>query len=124
MQQQLLELYKQINRDSVVVRTADGQQLEMPLSKIVHVYYPNSMSWLAKLAFYLEKIWESPSANDLVIIGHNFGISRLVEYLTNEPLIMETAQLVSINFNELNRSEISAGTGVISYQYYPDPSSI
>ena len=58
LQQQLIDLYKKINRDSVVVKTAAGQQIEIPLAKIVRVYYPNAMSWFAKVFFYIEKIWE------------------------------------------------------------------
>jgi len=58
LQQQLVELYKQINRDSVIARTAQGQEVELPLAKIVRVYYPNAMSLVGKIGFYFEKIWE------------------------------------------------------------------
>ncbi|MEJ2181698.1 MAG: ABC transporter permease subunit [Gammaproteobacteria bacterium] len=58
LQKQLVELYKDINRDSVLVKTATGEQLEIPLAKIVRVYYPNAMSWFTKTTFYIQKIWE------------------------------------------------------------------
>ena len=58
LQKQLVELYKDINRDSVLVKTATGEQLEIPLAKMVRVYYPNAMSWFAKTIFYIQKIWE------------------------------------------------------------------
>ncbi len=58
MQQRLVELYTQIGRDSLVAEVADGQRLEIPLSKIVHAYRPNAMSWLQKVLFYGAKLWE------------------------------------------------------------------
>jgi len=58
LQQQLVELYKQINRDSIIAETAQGQQVELPLAKIVRVYYPNAMSLAGKIGFYIAKIWE------------------------------------------------------------------
>tara|TARA_R110002167_G_scaffold9153_4_gene41742 strand:- start:8146 stop:9837 length:1692 start_codon:yes stop_codon:yes gene_type:complete len=58
MQQRLVELYGQIERDSLVAEVADGQQVEISLSKIVHAYRPNAMSWLEKLFFYCAKLWE------------------------------------------------------------------
>jgi phosphate transport system permease protein len=42
----------------VLVKTATGEQLEIPLAKIVRVYYPNAMSWFTKTTFYIQKIWE------------------------------------------------------------------
>ncbi len=58
MQQRLVELYTQIERDSLVAEAAGGQQLEISLSKIVHAYRPNAMSWLDKVLFYFGKLWE------------------------------------------------------------------
>jgi phosphate transport system permease protein len=58
LQQELVKLYQQINRDTVIANTADGREVELPLAKIVRVYYPNAMSVFGKLGFYLEKIWE------------------------------------------------------------------
>jgi len=58
MQQRLVELYTQIGRDSLVAEVADGQRLEIPLSKIVHAYRPNAMSLLQKALFYCAKLWE------------------------------------------------------------------
>ncbi|WP_455206851.1 phosphate ABC transporter permease PstA [Kaarinaea lacus] len=58
LQHQLIKLYKQIQRDSAVAITADGQQVELPLAKIVRVYYPNAMSMFGKITFYIEKLWE------------------------------------------------------------------
>jgi phosphate transport system permease protein len=58
LQLQLIKLHKDIERDTIVAKTADGQTVELPLAKIVRVYYPNAMSSFDKVLFYLEKIWE------------------------------------------------------------------
>ncbi|WP_455197267.1 phosphate ABC transporter permease PstA [Kaarinaea lacus] len=58
LQQQLIKLYKEIDRDSIVAKTAAGQEVEIPLAKIVRVYYPNAMSIFGKAGFYIKKIWE------------------------------------------------------------------
>ncbi|MCF7964911.1 MAG: phosphate ABC transporter permease PstA [Methylobacter tundripaludum] len=63
-QAQLLELYKQIRRDSLVAKTESGQEVEVPLAKVVRVYWPNTMSMFDK-------------------IGH-YGV-KVVEFLTDDP---------------------------------------
>ncbi len=57
-QRQLIELYGQINRDSIVAEVASGQQVELPLAKIVHAYKPNAMGIGGKILFYIDKFWE------------------------------------------------------------------
>lgn len=58
LQKQLLELYKQINRDSVLAKTASGREVELPLAKIVHAYRPNAMGELTKIGVYFTKFYE------------------------------------------------------------------
>ncbi len=58
LQKTLTERYTAINRDSISVQTASGQTLEIPLAKIVRVYYPNAMTTLDKSLFYIAKVWE------------------------------------------------------------------
>lgn len=57
LQGNLSKLYEQMARDSVVLTTVDGQELELPLSKIVHAYQPNAMGFLDKLGAYLRNLW-------------------------------------------------------------------
>jgi phosphate transport system permease protein len=59
---QMNKLYTDIRRDSMVVETGTGQQLEIPLEKVVRVYYPNEMGVFSKIGFYLSKVWEFVSA--------------------------------------------------------------
>ncbi len=63
-QTQLIELYRQIRRDSLVAKTEGGNEVEIPLAKVVRVYQPNTMSVFDK-------------------IGH-YGV-KLIEFLTDDP---------------------------------------
>ncbi len=58
LQQELLDLYNQVNRDSIEVETAQGNKLDIAISKIVHAYRPNDMGVAQKLMFYFSKLWE------------------------------------------------------------------
>ena len=55
---ELTSLYQSINRDSITMRTMDGQEKEITLGKIVRAYRPNAMSTADKLGFYFAKVWE------------------------------------------------------------------
>jgi phosphate transport system permease protein len=52
------QMYLELTRDSVTVELADGQQAEMPLSKIVHAYMPNAMSTGDKVGHYFNEMWK------------------------------------------------------------------
>jgi phosphate transport system permease protein len=58
LQKQLEALYRDIERDSMVVRVADGQLVEVSLSKVVRAFRPNAMGVFAKSLHYAEKLWE------------------------------------------------------------------
>jgi phosphate transport system permease protein len=58
LQEQLVGLYTQINRDSFTAKSQDGTIITLPLSKIVKVYRPNAMGLGNKIAFYGHKFWE------------------------------------------------------------------
>ncbi|MCQ4258097.1 phosphate ABC transporter permease PstA [Pseudomonas stutzeri] len=55
---ELTSLYQSINRDSITMRTMDGQEKEITLGKIVRAYRPNAMSTMEKMGFYFAKVWE------------------------------------------------------------------
>ena len=58
LQSRLAELYTQINRDSMVATTADGQEVSIKLAHVVRAFQPNKMSLAEKISFYVEKIVE------------------------------------------------------------------
>lgn len=58
LQQELGDLYAQIDRDSYVVEIQDGTTVELPLANVVRAYQPNLMGILDKIGFYCAKVWE------------------------------------------------------------------
>jgi phosphate transport system permease protein len=63
-QAQLSELYRHIRRDSLVAKTENGNEVEIPLNKVVRIFQPNTMTVFDKIAHY--------------------GV-KVVEFLTDEP---------------------------------------
>ena len=58
LQTQLVDLYRQINRDSLVATAAGGRELQIPLAKVVRIYQPNAMTLPEKVIHYFGKGWE------------------------------------------------------------------
>ena len=58
LESELVGLQQQFNRDSVMLKTVDGRELELSLGKVVRAYQPNGMGTFDKLGFYFAKLWE------------------------------------------------------------------
>jgi phosphate transport system permease protein len=58
LQGELGQLYADIRRDAIVMRTVGGEEVEIPLDKVVRGYRPNAMGLLDKTGFYFAKLWE------------------------------------------------------------------
>jgi len=58
LQKKLMDLYEQINRDSITVVSIDDRPVEINLSKVVRTFYPNEMGTGDKLQHYFMKVWE------------------------------------------------------------------
>jgi len=56
-QSELNKLYSSIKRDSVVVKIAGGELVDVSLANIVRSYKPNDMGLFQKVFFYIESIW-------------------------------------------------------------------
>jgi phosphate transport system permease protein len=57
-QVKLTGLYQKLRSDSLVAKTESGSQLVIPLSKVVRVFQPNTMSLLDKILHYGSKVVE------------------------------------------------------------------
>lgn len=66
---------------------------------------------------YLDLIWKQKEANELLFVGHNFGISDLVVYLTDSDIELRTGEYVVIEFDAENWNEVSAGTGTLTFRH-------
>ena len=59
----LASLYKELNKNKVVMHSVEGREKTMPMGTLVRAFEPNSMGFLAKLGHYFAKLWEFVSAN-------------------------------------------------------------
>lgn len=58
LQQDLIDLYTRINRDSFTAEIADGREVEVDVAKVVRAFLPNNMGTGDKLMHYGAKLWE------------------------------------------------------------------
>jgi phosphohistidine phosphatase len=67
----------------------------------------------------LAKIWDLDHGNDLLIIGHNDGISTFASYLLDDTINLRTSEYLCIEFHTTSWNTVSRGTGVIVDSYRP-----
>jgi len=58
LEEELGRLYTQLRLDAVVVVTADGQELELPMSSIVDAHRPNQMGLAGKIGHFFHNTWK------------------------------------------------------------------
>lgn len=58
LEEKLIALYAQINRDSIEVEVATGEIISVPVANLVRIFRANNMDTWQKSLHYLEKIWE------------------------------------------------------------------
>ncbi|WP_092287128.1 phosphate ABC transporter permease PstA [Halopseudomonas sabulinigri] len=58
LESELVDLYREFNRDSIMTRAMDGQEKRISLSAIVRVFQPNAMGITDKIGHYFAKLWE------------------------------------------------------------------
>ena len=52
-------------------------------------------------------------AKEILMIGHNFGISELASYYAGKQILLKTGGFVSIDFPDFSVNELSASIGII-----------
>lgn len=83
------------------------------------VSYHNDL-YLASKTTILQKIWKNEDNAPLLIIGHNFGISDVLSYLTGQFYELRTCGFVRIDFPFDSWEEISQDTGTIGLDFRPE----
>lgn len=68
----------------------------------------------------LKMLWEKPLEGEVLIVGHNFGISDLVNYFCDTDIELRTGQYACISFDCDAWSESFRGTGTITQLYRPE----
>lgn len=58
LQSRLSELSQGLMRDQVIMQMSNGQEVTLPMSKIVDVVKPNEMSRFEKLQHYFHEVWK------------------------------------------------------------------
>jgi len=111
--------------NSPEVWCSEATRTRMTLEGIKDVILPSSISY--KADFYLcnkdtilEQLWNNSPESELLIVGHNFGISDLLNYLTGAEILLRTSEYVCIDFDQLKLSESSQETGEIITQFRPE----
>jgi phosphate transport system permease protein len=58
LEQELVDLYSELQIGSVVVTTGDGKELELPMSTIVDAHRPNQMGLAGKIGHFFHNCWK------------------------------------------------------------------
>ncbi|CAH9017105.1 phosphate ABC transporter permease PstA [Candidatus Nitrosacidococcus sp. I8] len=58
VEKKLNNLYQKNKRDELILEIADGQLINIPLSKIIHLYHPNQMGIGQRVNYSLQKIYD------------------------------------------------------------------
>ena len=74
----------------------------------------------ANLSQLMEFVNQLEDQGPVLIIGHNDGITDLLNHLTGENIHLSPCQYVSIELNATNWQEVSGGTGQLVDNYRPE----
>ena len=111
--------------NSVDIWCSDAVRTKQTLSYIDN-HFPsaniefNNELYLASAKTIRELIWNSKSGKDLLIIGHNEGISEIASYFLGDDIHLKTATFLVITFDAASRQEWSADLGKIQTVYRPE----
>ena len=75
--------------------------------------------YLAELEKIKSIVLREERSDNLLFVGHNFGISHFVSYLANERISLSTGMCIHFKFDADNWSEIVAGSGEIVAIFKP-----
>ena len=97
------------------------QQTYQVLSKFIDCGKVNFINelYLADRETLLAKIWKTKHNKEILLIGHNDGISSLASYLTDKNVHLKTGGYVCISFEADSWREVSCGTGTIVNEFRP-----
>ncbi len=95
---------------STAVRTRQTAGLIFGNQKLVGYF---EELYLSNKETILEFICSQESHHEILIIGHNFGLSEIASYLSGAQVVMKTSGFVRLEFPGLSIAELSASTGVI-----------
>lgn len=104
------ELQKALVYCSSAVRTRETLEGICKNFNAENIQYHEDL-YLCSFKTYLNHIWAAETGEDLVMIGHNFGISDLANYFLGGQMEMGTSEYVCISFPFQNWTELFQDTG-------------
>lgn len=107
--------------DTVYCSTAQRtrQTVENLLHRLPKPIFRDDL-YLCSSKLMLNIFWGEKPDGDILIVGHNFGISDLASYFVDEDLELRTGEYVRIGFECDSWSETSRGMGFIEERYRPE----
>lgn len=69
--------------------------------------------YLASSSELMQFIWDLKTNKDLLILGHNNGLSQLASYFTGKSIFLKTGSFVTLHFPFDCSNELSIGLGEI-----------
>lgn len=122
--EKLNEFISQFDFNKVDIWCSEAIRTKQTLSFIdthfpsTNIEFKNEL-YLASAKEIKELIWNTDSDKDLLIIGHNEGISEIATYFLGEDIHLKTATFIQISFEAKSRQEWSAGLGKIQIVFRP-----
>lgn len=103
---------------SEAIRTKQTLQIVSKFISCGKIIYSKDL-YLADRETLLAKLWKCRHGKDILIVGHNDGISSLASYLTDENIHLKTAGYICISFEADKWKDVSCGTGTILKEFRP-----
>lgn len=103
---------------SSAVRTAQTFELINRSQQLKSVSFHEDL-YLCSREHLLRFINALNHKNDILIVGHNYGISDLASYLLDEPIEMRTGEYLSLEVDLASWKMLSRGTATLVDRYRP-----
>tara|TARA_R110002072_G_scaffold16048_1_gene63471 strand:+ start:51667 stop:52137 length:471 start_codon:yes stop_codon:yes gene_type:complete len=100
-------------------RTKETFEIISKNSQFSNVLYRLDL-YLCSKEEILDQLWEQSVGTEIVIIGHNFGISDLLNYFTDQTISIRTGEYFCVDFGDLSLKESSKNTGIIVDRFRAD----
>jgi phosphohistidine phosphatase len=109
---------------NVLVYCSSAARTMETLSFLLSNFRPEKCSYskdfyLCSEKTYLDWLWKQDHNNDILLVGHNFGISDLANYFLGESGEMRTSEYICISFPFDSWIETSRATGSAFLHYRP-----
>lgn len=119
--EQLRELHAKIASQHLSISRvycSSAQRTRQTLTQITEFFPDATISfhdelYLATKADLLNFITQQKSSEEILIIGHNEGLSDLVSYLTDSEIHLKTCGYIKVSFPFDHSGYLSSGTGSV-----------